>query len=463
MRVVTVEPVAFAYVFALAMVSPLLQQYIYEELGRSYNFTKGEEELCNNDTDVDESITRLENHVQTQATRWFVGLSLSSSLPSVFATFMYGSMSDSTGRKPVMLVATCGSFLRLLIVSLTVSFGWPFYVVFLGSFVEGLTGSFGTITGSCLAYIVDITDDSARTLRLGILELSLVFAATTSFLFNGIWLKHSGYMPPLWASTSLLFIICIYVLYLPESLMEKQSFNKFSCLANAKRIKNFITAKRGPYVNFCLALLVVSFLFSVFDYFGNVTVLFTKRHPLCWGSEMIGYYLATKTASAGIGIVFAFKVLTRCFVESLIVIIGCLSYILSNVIVGFAKTTATMFISCIPAFLAVAGPPCIRSIASKMVEKQDEGALCSVIAVTETIAQLLGSVTLSMLYPVGLNRFHLPGFVFFVQAGLLLIPIILFSIIYYLTQKNQNILYSKMSEISSDTDDTKVPGVQVST
>lgn len=159
MRVITVEPVAFAYVFALAMLSPLLQQYIYEELGESYNFTEEEKKLCNNDTDVNASISRLEDLVQTKATRWFIGLSLSckyvwkilqaidshgfvnalpslywkmsvfifsyttASLPSVFATFMYGSMSDSTGRKPVMLVATCGSFLRFLVVSMTVTFG----------------------------------------------------------------------------------------------------------------------------------------------------------------------------------------------------------------------------------------------------------------------------------------------------------------------------------------------------
>ena len=43
------------------------------------------------------------------------------SLPSVFATFMYGSMSDATGRKPVLLLAMCGTFIHYLIVSLTVT------------------------------------------------------------------------------------------------------------------------------------------------------------------------------------------------------------------------------------------------------------------------------------------------------------------------------------------------------
>ena len=246
----------------------------------------------------------------------------------------------------------------------------------------------------------------------------------------------------------LLFLLCLYIaFFLPESLTDKREFNKFSCLVNAKRIKDFILAERGPYVNVCLGLLVTGFLFAVFDYFGSVTILFTKHDPLCWEAEMFGYYMATKTAFASAGIVFTFKVLAKCFVETVIAIIGCVCYILSNVIVGFAKTTAALFISCIPAFLAAAAPPCIRSIASKMVEKHDEGALCSVIAVAETIAQLLSPVLINMLYPVGLNKLHAPGFVYFVQAGILLIPITLFLVIYYITKKKSHLMYSKMPDV----------------
>ena len=450
MRVITVEPVIFAYVFALAMAAPLLQQYIYDELSEHYNFTKHEDKICK-DSSVSDNITTLENLVQTQSSHWFIGLSLSSSLPSLFATFMYGSMSDATGRKPLLVVALCGAFVRFIIVSLTVTFGWPFYFIFLGSFIEGLTGSFGTIAGLCLAYIIDSTDDNARSIRLGVLEMSIIFAAMASFLCSGIWLKHSGYMPPLWAGTILLFLVCLYAVFLlPESLKEKQSFNKFSCLANAKRIKEFVLTNRGPYVNVCLALLFISFLFAVFDYFGSITILFTKHYPLCWGPEMIGYYMATKTALAGVGIPFVFKVLTKCIMETLIVIISCVCYIISNVIVGLSKTTVAMFMSCIPAILAVAAPPCIRSIASKMVGRHEEGTLCSIIAVTETIAQIVSPVTLNLLYPVGLNKLHLPGFAFFVQAGVLCIPIVLFSVIHYLSSRSGLELYAKMPEFTEE-------------
>ena len=115
-----------------------------------------------------------------------------------------------------------------------------------------------------------------------------------------------------------------------------------------------------------------------------------------------------------------------------------------------------MFLSCIPAFLAVSAPPCIRSIATKLVERHDEGALCSVIAVTETIAQLLAPLVFNTLYPIGLNELHLPGFAFFVQAGFLVIPVVLFSVIHYLTKKNGLIMYAKMPEIINDQDTYQV-------
>lgn len=262
----------------------------------------------------------------------------------------------------------------------------------------------------------------------------------------------------MWAVTSLLLLVIFYsAFFLPESLKEKQSFNKFSCLANAKRIKDFVVAKRGPYVNICLVFLLISFLFSVFDYFGNITVLFTKHRPLCWGPELIGYYMAAKTATAGVGIMFTFKILTRCLKETMIVIFGCLSYILTNIMVGFAKTTAAMFFSCVPTFLAVAAPPCIKSIATKLVEKHDEGALCSLLAVTESIAQLLSPVALNTLYTVGLNTLHVPGFAFFVQAGVLFIPVALFFVIHYLIHTSERIKYGKLPEISEEN------SVQVST
>ena len=57
------------------------------------------------------------------------------------------------------------SYFFLMFISLTpipplcCLIGFPFYVVFVGSFIKGLTGSFAAIMGLCLANIFDITDE----------------------------------------------------------------------------------------------------------------------------------------------------------------------------------------------------------------------------------------------------------------------------------------------------------------
>jgi hypothetical protein len=78
MRSVTVEPVVFSYVFTGAMIAPLLQQYIYDELSKEHNFTKADDNrLCINGSDNSGNVTALENRIQTQASYWFIALSVS--------------------------------------------------------------------------------------------------------------------------------------------------------------------------------------------------------------------------------------------------------------------------------------------------------------------------------------------------------------------------------------------------
>lgn len=451
MRFVTVEPVIFSVIFTFALLLPLLQQYIYEELSAEHNFTKvDEEKLCENVTTAGHDVTSLESQVQTEASHWFLVLNLCTCIPSVFSSLFLGSLSDVVGRKPVMLIAVIGIFLRCLIIAITVTLGLPFYVVFLGSLIDGLTGSFPTILGSCFAYIIDITDKESRSFRLGVLEIAISFGATASVFTSGVWLKMSGYEQPFWAGVGIIFICGLYIVFfLSESLVgEKQKISRVSCMVQIKRIKDFVLAKRGPYVNTCLKLLFIAYLFAVFDYFGNVTILYAKHYPLCWGPELIGYYLAAKLGTAGLGIVFGIKVLGKIFPDSILIVISCSSFIVSNVVIGFATTTVMMFLSCIPSVLSMVAPPCVRSIASQMVKQKEEGTLCSIIAITEALAQVLSPLLLNFLYPIGITKLHLSGFIFFIQAGVLIIPVIFFLIIYYLTSKNYHILNGEEDEDS---------------
>ena len=81
--------------------------------------------------------------------------------------------------------------------------------MFLGSFIEGLTGSFATIMALCLAYIIDTTDKESRSFRIGVIDIIASLAATASFFVSGVWLKVSGLLYYLclsfWINTKLSF------------------------------------------------------------------------------------------------------------------------------------------------------------------------------------------------------------------------------------------------------------------
>ena len=91
-----------------------------------------------------------------------------------------------------------------------------------------------------------------------------------------------------------------------------------------------------------------------------------------------------------------------------------------------------MFLTCVPAFFIGVAPAAIRGYVSKLVQSNEEGTLCSILGVIEVVAKVLAPVMIHLLYPFGLNNLDLPGFAFFVEAGLLLVPMILFAIIHYL-------------------------------
>ena len=83
--IVTVEPVSFVYILAFALKAPLLQQFIYEEISREYNFTSsGNKSVCRADRawfhDGDNELQWLENKVQTITSHWLIYLNLAGKL-----------------------------------------------------------------------------------------------------------------------------------------------------------------------------------------------------------------------------------------------------------------------------------------------------------------------------------------------------------------------------------------------
>jgi len=91
-----------------------------------------------------------------------------SSIPSLFTSLLIGSWSDFRGRKPALFLPAFGSTLEAGLVILVMYMEWPVYVLFIGGAINGFCGYFTTIAMGVMSYIADTTDESERSLRLGI-------------------------------------------------------------------------------------------------------------------------------------------------------------------------------------------------------------------------------------------------------------------------------------------------------
>jgi len=199
---ITVEPVLFFYMFCTFMSFPLLQQLAYRKMCDE----KFNETLCKNLTQAQQNI------VQSKTSDWIRYQSIAFTVPSICSSLVFGSWSDSVGRKAIMILPPIGSVLMAINNLLNIHF-FQLDVNFLlvGSIVAGIFGGFATTLSAVFSYMSDITDKSNRTLRIGILESMVFLGGCSGEMITGVLLDHSGFMTAYGVVLGMNVCIIIYI------------------------------------------------------------------------------------------------------------------------------------------------------------------------------------------------------------------------------------------------------------
>ena len=95
------------------------------------------------------------------------GLIFFSGVPSLVTGLLIGSWSDKVGRKPAIILPCFGATVDMSVTLIVIYFDLPLYVLFAGSFFNGMTGYFPAIILATMAFIADTTQESMRAARLG--------------------------------------------------------------------------------------------------------------------------------------------------------------------------------------------------------------------------------------------------------------------------------------------------------
>ena len=348
---VTVEPVVFCYAFGILLHVPIIQQYIYHRIGESKGLVTNKTEHhsnCDNHTARDNpELQRIMKDTQSETSFILLATIITSTIPTLFMTLMFGSWSDNVGRRTVIAIAIFGSITESALILIIICFKLPIHFLMLSSFIGGVCGYFPTIILSVFSYIADITLPGQRAFRLGILEAVAFISGMISHLSSGWWIEKTGYVSPYWLITSLHFCAFLYTIFvLPESRqVNSKRFGQGLCQFEHIRsiIRLFQEPRDGQRWKLINLLLATACMMLSSTGFGCVFVLYALDFPLCFNSLLIGYYLATSFFIQAIGTVLGLKYLTLFLKQTALAQIGVLSVIASLCCVAFVTDKHFIF------------------------------------------------------------------------------------------------------------------------
>ncbi|CAL9685438.1 unnamed protein product [Knipowitschia caucasica] len=440
MKVYLVEPAVGLYAFSCFLSFPLLQQFIYRRLWEDItnttypefdNVTRCGKNSSNNETNYHEE-------VQRHASLLSLYSELFSAIPSLIVTILLVAYSDRGGRRIAMMMPVIGTILYMCGILIISYFHLNIYLIIACSLVSSLFGGFGTFLGSCFAYVADISENEhQKTLRLAGVDMILGVLAGVASLSTGYFLKAAGFNWPFITSLLGLLVLLFYIFFILEETVKKVP-RAVSTLDSPPQDSAIKQMCHGIYQVFAdgdsrfrtiLILLLVAFTFFSFTNIGGMSLitLYELNEPLCWTGIMIGYGSALSTM-VFLTSFFGVMAFSYCKMpQTIMVLLGFLSFIVGMVMVSFAKTTELMFFARIPMFLAAMPFPVIRSMMSKIISKAKQGALFACISCTESLAGTVSMAAFNSIYAatVAWNS----SFVFLLSAGLCMIPSIIIGIL----------------------------------
>ncbi|XP_012871958.1 PREDICTED: proton-coupled folate transporter [Dipodomys ordii] len=419
-----VEPVVFLANFALVLQGPLTTQYLWHRFSADlgYNGTR-DRGGCGN-----HSVNPAMQEVETLTSHWTLYMNLGGFLVGLLWSTLLGAWSDCVGRRPLLVLASVGLLLQVVVSIFIVQLELHVGFFVLGRILCALFGDFNGLLAASFASVADVSSRHSRTFRMALLEACIGVAGMLASLLGGHWLRAQGYANPFWLALALLIVMTLYSAFcFGETVKEPKSTRLFTLHHHRSIFQLYVaSAPEKPRKHIALYSLAIFVVITVHFGAQDILTLYELSAPLCWDSKLIGYGSAAQHLPYLTSLI-VLRLMQFCLADVWVAEIGLVFNILGMVVFAFATITALMFTGYGLLFLSLVITPIIRAKLSKLVGRSDQGALFSAVACVNTLAMLTASGIFNSLYPATLN--FMKGFPFLLGAGLLFIPAILIGIL----------------------------------
>ncbi|XP_048485222.1 proton-coupled folate transporter-like [Plutella xylostella] len=355
---------------------------------------------------------------------------ISTGIPMILVIFM-GAWSDRTGnRKLCILLPIFGEFMVSLCNILSTNFFYEIPVeltMFLEVIFPAVTGGWVLVLMGVFSYISDITTDETRTFRVGLVNLCLSAGIPIGTAVSGILLKLLGYYGVFIISTSIYTLVFMYgYFYLKDrtkpgvdDTKEMEPFKVSDVISLTKETAEvaFKERKGNLRMKVILSLIVVSLIYGPDHGERNLTYMFV-RYRLQWDAMKYSMYSTYGIAIHSLSCLFCISVFSRRWGlhDSMLCLISVASKCAGSIMIAFVQTDFQMFMVPLVEILNSTTFTCLRSMASKLVEKEEMGKMNSLFSLVETLAALVFDPAYSAMYFATLSAFT--GAVFLFSASM---------------------------------------------
>jgi DHA1 family tetracycline resistance protein-like MFS transporter len=290
---------------------------------------------------------------------------------------LLGRLSDSTGRKPLLLVSQVGTFIGFIITA----FAPNLVILFLARMIDGATA--GNLS-LAQAYISDITKPEERAKSFGVIGIAFGIGFLIGPAVSGI-LAKSDYRYPVFAAAGLSALSIIATsLLLPKATPSKNDDGRrLSLIAWGEYVKYF----REPR----LATRLWQFLLFAFPFamFTSGFPLFAERrltwHGVPFGPEQTGFvyawagFLGILTQGPALG------KLVKKFGEAALNRVGFASYAVGYALLGLTHSIPMLALAATVTAFGGLIRPTLTSLITKAAPRSQQG---SVLGLTQSLTSV---------------------------------------------------------------------------
>ncbi|XP_033099427.1 proton-coupled folate transporter-like isoform X1 [Anneissia japonica] len=377
--------------------------------------------------------TKIINEIQTLTADWTTIFLVCQALPAIFVTLYVSTRSDRVGRKITMVVSTSGYLVTAVNYLFVYLYALPIEYLLIGNLAIGFTGTTFLFRSGASSYVSDLLSNDRLTFRMSVLLGVTILSVGCGQIVFSTWIEAKGFLQPFVFTISALTFTNFYIIFLMQESLDKTNRQQNVLFKDIlSDMVNVVVSNKHNRRTIVLLLLLSRVSYStLINGIFHALQLYCIGPPLYMSTSSTGYFTACYSVSNAFGMLFITKALQRyCNISDYALFyLGSLSAMASSLVIAAATSDTVIYLSVPLAVLAILPKAIVEAQLSKLVEKNEKGAIFAQAGVLDNLGFLLGPIWIGVTYSATVET--IPGLIFYIMFAGALVNMLLVIYIQY--------------------------------